>query len=275
MMASPMQSPTPIDFDVWPENHMSEPLSESRPSAPPPHAQADAHHEASWRAGLKTGTPTLFGIGAWGLVVGIAMVKTGLTVPQALGMTLLVFAGSAQLASLPLIAANAPIWVIFATALVVNLRFVIFSALLAPHFSHLPWRQRVGLGYVSGDMTVALFLQKYPSEEPQLGKLSYLKGLLYPNWAAWQVGSIAGIFLGSAVPSEWGLGFAGTLAIICITVPMVANRPTLAGVLVAGVVSVAAAGLPYKLGLLAAVVVGMVAAMVAEEMLTNRKLKGK
>jgi predicted branched-subunit amino acid permease len=57
--------------------------------------------------------PTLFGIGAWGMVVGVAMVKSGLTVAQASGMTLVVFAGSAQLASLPLIAAGAPIWVIF------------------------------------------------------------------------------------------------------------------------------------------------------------------
>ncbi|HEU4844314.1 MAG TPA: AzlC family ABC transporter permease [Burkholderiaceae bacterium] len=228
------------------------------------------HDEPSWREGLKTGMPTLFGIGAWGLVVGIAMVKTGLTVPQALAMTLVVFAGSAQLASLPLIAAHAPIWVIFATALVVNLRFVIFSALLAPHFAHLPLRKRFLLGYVAGDMTVALFLQKYPNEAPQVGKLSYLKGLLYPNWAAWQVGSIAGIFLGSAVPPEWGLGFAGTLAIICITVPLVASRPTLCGVLVAAVVAVLAAGLPYKLGLLAAVVLGMAAAMLVEE-LTDKK----
>ncbi|MBA5689766.1 AzlC family ABC transporter permease [Rugamonas apoptosis] len=228
------------------------------------------HDEPSWREGLKTGMPTLFGIGAWGLVVGIAMVKTGLTVPQALAMTLVVFAGSAQLASLPLIAAHAPIWVIFATALVVNLRFVIFSALLAPHFANLPLRKRFLLGYVAGDMTVALFLQKYPSEAPQVGKLSYLKGLLYPNWAAWQVGSIAGIFLGSAVPPEWGLGFAGTLAIICITVPLVASRPALCGVLVAGVVAVLAAGLPYKLGLLAAVLLGMAAAMLVEE-LTEKK----
>jgi predicted branched-subunit amino acid permease len=228
------------------------------------------HDELSWREGLKTGMPTLFGIGAWGLVVGIAMVKTGLTVPQALAMTLVVFAGSAQLASLPLIAAHAPIWVIFATALVVNLRFVIFSALLAPHFANLPLRKRFLLGYVAGDMTVALFLQKYPNEAPQVGKLSYLKGLLYPNWAAWQVGSIAGIFLGSAVPPEWGLGFAGTLAIICITVPLVASRPALCGVLVAGLVAVLAAGLPYKLGLLAAVVLGMAAAMLVEE-LTDKK----
>ncbi len=236
----------------------------STPPSPPPSPYVAEHHEPSWREGLKTGIPTLFGIGAWGLVVGIAMVKTGLTVPQALGMTLLVFAGSAQLASLPLIASHAPIWVIFATALVVNLRFVIFSALLAPHFSELPWRKRFLLGYVAGDMTVALFLQKYPSEQPQLGKLSYLKGLLYPNWAAWQIGSIVGIFVGSAVPAAWGLGFAGTLAIICIVVPMVVSKPTLCGVLTAGAVAVLAAGLPYKLGLLLAVLVGMGVAMLVE-----------
>jgi predicted branched-subunit amino acid permease len=137
---------------------------------------------------------------------------------------------------------------------------------LAPHFAHLPWRKRFLLGYVAGDMTVALFLQKYPSEAPQVGKLSYLKGLLYPNWAAWQIGSIAGIFLGSAVPPQWGLGFAGTLAIICITVPLVASRPALCGVLVAGTVAVLGAGLPYKLGLLAAVLVGMASAMLVEEL---------
>ena len=239
-------------------------MSDSSPPSAQPYVAE--HHEASWREGLKQGVPTLFGIGAWGLVVGIAMVKTGLTVPQALAMTLLVFAGSAQLASLPLITAHAPIWVIFATALVVNLRFVIFSALLAPHFAHLPWRKRFLLGYVAGDMTVALFLQRYPSEKPEVGKLSYLKGLLYPNWMAWQVGSIAGVFLGSTVPTEWGLGFAGTLAIICIMVPLVMGRAALCGVLVAGTVAVLAAGLPYKLGLLAAVLLGMVSAMVVEEL---------
>jgi len=230
-----------------------------------------AHHAPSWRAGLIAGSPALFGIGAWGMVVGVAMVKSGLSVWQALGMTLLVFAGSAQLASLPLIAAGAPVWVIFLTAVVVNLRFVIFSALLAPHFAQLTLRQRFLLGYGAGDMTTAMFLQKYPSEKPEAGKVSYLKGLLYPNWAAWQVGSIAGVLLGSTVPPEWGLGFAGTLAIVCITVPMVASRPALAGVVVAAAVSVLAYDMPYKLGLLVAVIVGMLTAMVVEEWLERRK----
>lgn len=230
-----------------------------------------AHHEPSWRAGLKDGTPTLFGIAAWGLVVGVAMVKSGLTVAQALGMTLLVFAGSAQLASLPLIAAAAPIWVIFLTAVVVNLRFVIFAAILAPHFAKLPLWRRFLLGYGAGDMTTAFFMQRYPTEKPEVGKVSYLRGLLYPNFFAWQAGSIAGIFLGSAVPAEWGLGFAGTLAIVCITVPMVASRPALCGALVAGVTAVLAHGFPYKLGLLAAVLVGMATAMVVEGIIERRK----
>lgn len=239
----------------------------------PTAAIGDAPDPAAWKEGFKTGLPTLFGIGAWGMVVGIAMVKSGLSVPQALGMTLLVFAGSAQLASLPLIAAQAPIWVIFATALVVNLRFVIFSALLGPHFAHLPWKQRFYLGYISGDLTVALFLQRYPTLAPAAGKLSYLKGLMLPNWFSWQAGSIAGIFLGSAVPAEWGLGFAGTLAILCIMVPLTINHAALCGVVVAGAVSVVAYDLPYKLGLLLAVLVGMVTAMVVEETLDKWKVR--
>ncbi|HWJ93344.1 MAG TPA: AzlC family ABC transporter permease [Telluria sp.] len=234
-------------------------------------AEFDQHDPKAWNDGFKTGGPALLGIMAWAVVVGVAMVKSGLTVPQACGMTLLVYAGSAQLASLPLIAAAAPVWVIFLTALVVNLRFIIFAALLGPHFSHLPWKQRFFLGYISGDLTCALFLQRYPDSAPSRGKLSFLKGLMYPNWFAWQAGSLAGIFLGSTVPTEWGLGFAGTLAILCIMVPLIINNAALCGVAVAAVVSVLAYALPYKLGLLLAVVVGMVSAMAVEETLEKRR----
>jgi predicted branched-subunit amino acid permease len=233
----------------------------------------DGHDPVSWREGFHVGLPTLFGLGAWGIVVGVAMVKSGLTVLQASAMTLIVYSGSAQLASLPLIATGAPIGVIFATAFVVNLRFVIFSALLAPHFSHLPVVQRFYLGHISGDLTTALFLQRYPRTAPERGKLSFLKGLLYPSWVAWQVGTFIGIFLGSAVPTEWQLGFAGTLAILCILVPLVMNSAALCGVLVAGIVSVLAHGLPYKLGLLLAVLVGMVTAIAIEETQERRKVR--
>ena len=235
-------------------------------TSPGPQLRPPDEDPALWREGVRSGMPTLFGIAAWGVVVGVAMVKSGMSIMQALGMTLFVFAGTAQLAVLPLIAADAPVLMVFVTALVINLRFVIFSAILAPHFAHLPWRTRLVLGYTAGDLTVALFLQRFPSEAPARGKLSFLRGLLYPNWAAWQIGSYIGIFLGAAVPAEWGLGFAGILAMLCIMVPLMHSVASVCGVLIAGLTGVLAHGLPYKLGLLLAVIVGMLSALAIESL---------
>jgi predicted branched-subunit amino acid permease len=227
----------------------------------------------AFHEGFKACVPTMPGIFAWGMVTGMAMVKTGLTIWQALGMTFLVFAGSAQLASLPLMAANVPIWMVFVTALVVNLRFVIFAAVIAPHFAHLPWYKRVWHGYFNADITMGLFPQRFPAETVHRtpGKLGYFNGIGYPNWCAWQAGSVAGILLASQIPQSWGIGFAGTLALLAITIPLIINSAALVGVVVASVTAVAAASLPYRLGLLLAVIFGMTAAMIVDVFLDKKK----
>jgi predicted branched-subunit amino acid permease len=227
----------------------------------------------AFREGLKVCAPTMPGIFAWGMVTGMAMVKTGLTIWQALGMTFIVFAGSAQLAALPLIVANAPLWVVFVTALVVNLRFVIFAAAVGPHFAHLPWYKRIWHGYFNADITVGLFPQRFPAETIYRteGKVGFFTGIGYPNWAAWQAGSVAGILLASQIPQSWGIGFAGTLALLAVTIPLTINAAALAGVVVAAAAAVAGTALPYRLGLLLAVVVGMMAAMAVDALLDRKK----
>jgi predicted branched-subunit amino acid permease len=81
------------------------------------------------------------GIAAWGLVTGMAMVQSGMGLPLAVLMSVFVFAGSAQLATMPLLAAGAPLWVIWTTAACVNLRFLIFSAAWRPYLIGLPFGQ--------------------------------------------------------------------------------------------------------------------------------------
>ena len=232
-----------------------------------------AAEKSAFSEGLKLSAATMPGILAWGLVSGMAMVKSGLTLWQALGMTFLVFAGSAQLAALPLMMANAPVMVVFATALVVNLRFVIFGAALGPHFSHLRWYRRIWYGYFNADITMAFFPRRFPAEtlyQPQ-GKVGFFNGIGYPNWCAWQVGAVAGILLASQIPESWGVGFAGTLALLAIMIPLIINAAALGGVVVASIVAVAATGLPYRLGLLLAVVLGMVVAMLIDAFLGKKK----
>jgi predicted branched-subunit amino acid permease len=215
---------------------------------------------------FKISAPTMPGIFAWGLVSGMAMVKSGLTLGQALGMTFLVFAGSAQLAALPLMAANASIWVVFITAMLVNLRFVIFSAAIGPHFSHLPWYQRIWYGYFNADITMAFYPRRFPQETlyQPAGKVGFFAGIGYPNWCAWQSGAVAGILLGSQIPASWGIDFAGTLALLAILIPLTMNAAALAGVAVSATVALLAAGLPYRLGLLLAVVLGMTVALIVD-----------
>lgn len=215
--------------------------------------------------------PLAPGVFAWGLVTGVAMVKSGLTVPQALGLSLLAYAGSAQLAALPLIATAAPLWLVTATALVVNLRFVVYSAMIRGHFAHLPPARRALLGYLVGDVMLARFTALVQNEPEYPHRVPYYAGGSVANWAVWQVSSIVGILAADAIPAAWGLELAGTLALIALVVPLCARAPALAGVAVAALVALLAHTLPLRLGLALAIVCGMAAALALEAVLGRRE----
>jgi predicted branched-subunit amino acid permease len=208
-----------------------------------------------YRRGAREMAAPVLGMAAWGLVTGVAMVKSGLTVAQALAMTLFVFAGSAQLASLPLIAAGAPLWVLLLTAFCVNLRFVIFSAQWQPYFGHLPLRQRLLMMYVAGDVTYVNFLRRYPEARAQPGQVEYYWGAVHVNWLGWQSASVLGVLAADAVPTHWGLGFAGVLALLGLAYSLMNERVLLWVALVAGAVSIASYHLPLRLNIVCAIAV--------------------
>ena len=115
-----------------------------------------------FRLGLRASAPVAPGIAAWGLMTGVAMVKAGMSVTEAVAMTMLVYAGSSQLAAIPLLIAGAPAWVIWTTGFCVNLRFVVFSLHLRTYLMHMPrWRRLVN-GFFTADLTYAIFTSRFP-----------------------------------------------------------------------------------------------------------------
>ena len=215
--------------------------------------------------GAREMLSTAIGIGAWGLVTGVAMGKSGLPLVVVLAMSLFVFAGSAQLAVLPLMSGNAPLWVVWLTALCVNLRFVIFSAAWRPYFVGYPLGQRLRLAYLTADLNYVLFMRRYPEPRPAPGQLAYFWGGIFANWTAWQLPSLAGIFLADVVPVHWGFGFAGTLALLGVGLSLVSDRATSLAAGVAACAAVAAFALPFKLNIVVAI-----AAAVAMGLLFDR-----
>lgn len=228
---------------------------------------------AAFRQGIRAIVPALIATGTWGMVTGVAMVKSGLTESMALAMTLLLYAGSAQLTSLPLIAAGAPLWLIFMAGSVVNLRFIIFGAALHPYFRHLSWPRRLGLGYFTTDMGFVLFMPRYgdAAERGTREQLWFFLGTIVPGWIVWQSSSIVGIYLGAMVPSNWSLDFAAVLALLAITIPLANSKPMLISMLAAGLVAWVGQLFPLRLGLAAAVICGIVAGMLAERFLQKRR----
>lgn len=224
----------------------------------------------AFRAGARDIAPAIPATVAWGLVTGIAMAQSGLTLPQAYGLSILAFAGSAQLAALPLLTSHAPVWVTVLTALMVNLRFVIYSAALKQPFSRVPFGRRLGLSYLIGDIPFVLFARHSPRHPPALQPVYFL-GIGAANLVAWHTGSFAGLIAAGRIPASWGLDFAGMVALVALLVPMLATRGGLVGCLVAGVSAVALNGLPARGGLLVATLLGIGAALAAERFAGTRR----
>ena len=232
--------------------------------------------DPAWRAelwrGVRAALPAAPGVAAWGLVTGVAMVKSGLTVPWAILISLTVYAGSAQLASLPLIAAGQPFWIIALAAVATNLRFVIYGASLRQWFEAYSPRRRLVLGYVTGDFTFAMFMQRVAQDGEFVHRDAWFLGACGHNWVIWQLTSIAGIVAATAIPSEWGLQFAGTLALLALAVPLCLEWPGFAGAAVAASVAVLARGLPLGLGLVAGILAGIAAAVIVGDVTARRTI---
>jgi predicted branched-subunit amino acid permease len=225
-------------------------------------------HHPQFRVGVRDMASVAPGLAAWGVMTGVAMVKSGMSLAEAVLMGLFVFAGSSQLAALPLIAAGAPMWVILATALCVNLRFVVFSAHLRPYVAHHGLARRMLSGYLFADLNYGLFTGRFPEPATDPAGIAaqdaYWLGNGVTGWITWAASGLLGIALAARIPVAWGLGFAGILALLGAMYLLATTWQRVAAAAAAGAVAVAAFALPLKLNILVAIAAAVAAGIVLE-----------
>ena len=209
-------------------------------------------------AGARSVAPFLAGTIPFGMVTGIATKAAGLSAEAEIAMTLMVFAGTAQISALPLLTAGAPVLVILLTAFIVNLRFVIYSATVAPYFKHLPFRWRLLLGYFVTDTGFAMFMRRIQDKPDWALRHWFFLGGGMILAVVWCLSAVLGVLAGTQVPPAWRLEFAATLGILALVAPVVRSRGEFAAALVGGGVALAASPMPMKLGLVLGAVAGIV-----------------
>lgn len=221
---------------------------------------------AGAKEGFRTAFPQSIGLIPWALVTGVAMISAGFTPLQAMGMNSIVYAGVAQLGTLPLIVAGAPLWLIVATALVLNLRFLIFSAAIARGFRSVGTGTRWISSYLLIDGVFAACLEKMLTQEDRSWRLGYYLAPSVWSWMLWQIFALTGVLAAGSIPKNWSLKFMATIALMVILLPMTKMRPMLMAAITGGTMAVALRGMPLRLGMIIAIFTGIAAGFATEHL---------
>lgn len=212
-------------------------------------------------AGCRDEAPLQLGVIPFGMLYGIGALAVGMPVWLAQLTSMLVFAGAAQLVIVQMLGAAAGALPIGLTAVLLNLRHMLYSASVAEHVRHLPRRWRVLLAYLLTDEAYAVAILRYARPAglgPDL-RHWYFLGCGLTLWSCWQLSTALGIAFGARIPPEWDIDFAVPLTFIALLTLLVKERAGQAAALVAALAVLALAVLPYRLGLVLAIVLGLVA----------------
>jgi len=233
---------------------------------------------AEFWAGARDIFPLIVGAIPFGIIFGTLATNSGLSAEGTLAMSAFVFAGSSQFIAAGMMATQSSWALIVLTAFVVNLRHILYAVSLVPHIKQLPQRWKIPLAFLLTDEAFAVAIRRYEAPEYKLGPESeskkvrspfkhwYYLGAALTMYLNWLLCTLLGITAGRLIPNaaSWGLDFAMSVTFIGMTVPYLKNRPMVAAVIVAGLVSVMANPLPHKLGLMLGAIAGILTGVYTE-----------
>lgn len=218
---------------------------------------------AEFFAGFRDVAPALPAFVPFGVVFGIAAGRAGFSPGGAVATSAVIFAGTVQFAMIELLEQDALPAVVVLTALVVGVRYSMYSASIAPYFQRLSIRWKWVLSFFLLEVTYGLTIARLTDDEATSGRWYYL-GVGLPLWVAWIVTTAVGAVFAVQVPPELGLDFAVPLIFMALLFSTIEDRWTAAAGGVAAIGSVYTFALPYGLGLIVAAIVGVGGGRLAE-----------
>lgn len=220
---------------------------------------SDSPRRDSALRGARDTIPMIVGALPFGLIFGTLAAQGPLAAWQGQAMSAAVFAGSAQFIALGLVASHTGLLVIWLTTFVVNLRHMLYAATLLPTVAALPLRWRLALGFLLTDETFAVMVarRRAVADDPLVHW--YFLGSGAAMYASWNTVTLIGLLFGAAFPQlqSLGLEFAIVATFVAIVVPQLDRLPHVAAAVAAGSLAYLWQDMPYRLGLLAAVVAGV------------------
>lgn len=222
----------------------------------------DRAASAQLRRGSRDSVAVIVAYVPFGLTIGAAMANSGVPPLVAWASSPLLFGGAGQLLAVQLLGAGAGAAVTVAAALVVNARFLLYSAALAPHVAGWPRRARWAAAHLLADPVYALTAARFAGPDgggrPR-DRMAYYAGVGVTLWCAWGLLTGLGMLVAGALPAGFRLDLAAPLTFLLLLLPMLGTRPSVVAAAAGGLAAVASAGLPLGLNVLVGAAVGVAA----------------
>lgn len=219
---------------------------------------------SSFWAGIQAELPLLVGVFPFGMIYGVLAREAGIPAGAAQAMSAIVFAGSSQFVATQLVSKSAPGLVMVLTIFIINLRHALYSASVAPYIHRLSTKWKALLAYLLTDEAYAIAIIHYDQGGLRPFSHWFFLGAGLALWSTWQISTALGILVGAVIPSAWSLDFTLSLTFIALLMPLLKDRPSLGAAISAGLASLAGHHLPYKVGLVSAVLIGFLVGILWE-----------
>ena len=208
-------------------------------------------------SGFRAMLPVITGAIPFGAVMGTVCAQAKLSLMQTLSMNFLVYAGAAQLAAVDLMEKNTAVFIIFLTGLVINLRYLLYSAALSPIVHRSSFLTKFFCSYIMTDQAYAVMSAHQDKLKSNEDAIKFYLGASVCMAFAWHLSMLAGYSFGNFASADWSLDFAVPLSFVSLLIPTFKNRKYVFVAILTSGLSLLFYTLPFKLGLILTSIFGI------------------
>ncbi len=200
--------------------------------------------------GVRSTLPIISGIIPFGAVMGSAFSEAKLDFFSAMLMNTTVYAGAAQLATVDLMSVNAAKFVVIITGLIINMRFLLYSAAMSPYLKDSGPVIKFLCAFTLTDQSYAAMSANHDKFSTNQEATEFYLGTATCMIITWHASVVGGFLFGNFAPRSLSLEYAIPLSFVALLVPTLKTKGHKIVALFSSIISLLFYNFPLKTGLM-------------------------
>ncbi len=183
--------------------------------------------------------------------MGAVFAEAKLSILQAMFMNTIVYAGASQLATVALMKLNTAVFIVLATGLIINMRFLLYSAAMSPYLENSNKWIKFFCAFTLTDQSYASMTANHHRFETNEDAVQFYMGTAVAMFMTWHLSVIIGFLFGNIAPKALNLDFAIPLSFVALLIPTLKTKTHMLVAVFSSLISLLLYEMPLRTGLMA------------------------